>query len=56
MVPNRKHELYHTLFSDRTPDEIISHLVTFYWSGQWEWVEQALKEKENEGEPETKPR
>lgn len=43
IVPNKKHEDYHILFSNRTPEEIIAYLVEDYWNGQWEWVELALE-------------
>jgi hypothetical protein len=40
------HQTYHWLFSNMTPDEIITFLVEFYWNGQWEWVVKSLLEKE----------
>ena len=50
IVPNKKHELYHVLFSNRTPEEIIAHLVAEYWNDQWEWVELALENRNVKGE------
>ena len=38
-VPRKQHQLYHTLFSNRTPDEIIDYLVQDFWNGQRKWVD-----------------
>ncbi len=38
-VPNLQHNLYHHLFSNRTPDEIIDYLVQDFWGGQKRWIE-----------------
>ena len=38
-VPRKQHQLYHTLFSNRTPDEIIDYLVQDFWAGQKKWVD-----------------
>jgi hypothetical protein len=40
------HQIYHQLFSNMTPDEIVTFLVEFFWNGQWEWVVKSLLEKE----------
>jgi len=41
-----EHRAYHKEFSNRTPDEIIIHIVKEWWNGQWEWVEKALRRKD----------
>lgn len=41
-VPRGKHEAYHYMFSNMTPDEIIRELVVNYWNGQWHWLLKAL--------------
>ena len=38
-VPGRQHEMYHNLFTNRTPDEIIDYLVQDFWAGQKKWVD-----------------
>jgi len=30
------HEKYHSLFENRTPEEIIDFLNTYFWSGKYE--------------------
>jgi len=35
------HRNYHTLFSNKTPEEIIETLVTKYWKGNWDYVDNA---------------
>jgi len=44
-VARYKHEIYHVLFSNKTPVEIICFLVEYFWRGQWEYVEQALERR-----------
>jgi len=39
IVPDRQHKLYHHLFANRTPDEIIDYLVEDFWAGQTEHVD-----------------
>ena len=39
----KKHEHYHALFSNRTPEEIISHLVRRYWKGNWDYVNDSIE-------------
>ena len=43
MVQCKHHEIYHTLFSNKTPVEIITYLVEYFFAGQWGYVEQALE-------------
>ena len=42
-LPGRQHEAYHFLFSNKTPDEIIDHLVKRYWRNNWEYVRSAYQ-------------
>jgi hypothetical protein len=42
-VEKRRHAVYHMLFVNRTPNEIITWLVEYFWNGQWDWVERALE-------------
>ena len=49
-IKDKKHRAYHQLFSNKSPDEIIRHLVDHYWNGQWKWVAIAINEKEWEDE------
>jgi len=37
-VPRRQHDLYHDLFSNRTPEEIIDYLVNDFWNGKRDYV------------------
>lgn len=41
VIDGRKHQIYHDLFENMMPDEIIEHLVTNYWNGQWKYVDKA---------------
>jgi len=41
MVPKHKHQAYHDLFGNKTPDEIITFLVNKFWRGQAFWLEKA---------------
>jgi len=44
-IDGKKHEIYHHLFINKTPEEIIEYLVNYFWQGQWEHVDKALKAK-----------
>jgi len=49
-VNSKKHEAYHYIFWNLSPDEIIIELVKNYWNGQTQWLDIAiskLKEEEN---------
>lgn len=46
MISDKDHRSYHQLFSNKSPDEIIKHLVNDYWNGQWGWLAMAIEEKE----------
>ena len=39
---NLHHDVYHRLFGNKTPDEIIVYLVEEWWNGQSGWVNKAL--------------
>lgn len=43
MVANVKHQRYHNLFNNKTPEEIIQYLVEDYWKGDWKYVIEAYK-------------
>jgi hypothetical protein len=42
-VPNREHEAYHALFSNRTPDEILRYLVDDFWNGDDKYIREYEK-------------
>lgn len=42
LVPDYDHQLYHKMFANSTPTEIISHLVHYYWAGDWQYVIESL--------------
>ena len=44
VVNKTQHDRYHTLFGNKRPDEIIDYLVTYFWGGQWHWVQKASQE------------
>jgi hypothetical protein len=33
MVSHKEHDLYHQLFQNRVPEEILHYLVTVFWNG-----------------------
>jgi len=39
----RDHRDYHALFVNKTPDEIVEHLVKNYWNGDWSHVDKAYR-------------
>ena len=39
----KKHQAYHTMFDNRTPNEIVENLVRKYWNGNWEYVRKAYE-------------
>ena len=41
----RKHQFYHALFDNRTPEEIVNYLVKNYWNGNWQYVENAYHDR-----------
>lgn len=38
-VPKRQHELYHSLFNNRTPQEIVEYLNRDFWNNQYTGIE-----------------
>jgi len=42
-LKTKEHQTYHTLFQNKTPDEIIEHLVNHYWKGNWNYVKKAYQ-------------
>lgn len=44
MVNKERHILYHSLFHNLTPDEIIYMLVTEFWNGDFSHVKKLTKE------------
>ena len=48
VVNATNHALLHELFGNQLPNEIVKFLVDNYWNGQWNWVEQALRENSDE--------
>lgn len=38
-VDRCRHNVYHTLFENKLPDEIIESLVNEFWGGNWSWIE-----------------
>ncbi len=45
-VERHRHECYHLLFGNKTPDEIIRMLVNEFWGGDYMWVHKAIDELE----------
>ena len=46
----KHHDLYHRLFENMTPDEIIIYLIKNWWNNQIFWLYDALAELEaNDG-------
>lgn len=37
-VSRKEHELYHQIFSNKTPQEIIDYLVNTFWNGDREYI------------------
>lgn len=42
VLSRSQHEAYHTLFENKTPDEVIIHLVNHFWNRESNWVWVAL--------------
>jgi hypothetical protein len=43
VIPRGKHEAYHHMFGNMTPDEILEELVANYWGGQRHWLYRAVE-------------
>ena len=39
IIPRKEHQLYHQLFKNMTPDEIIHYLVKVFWNDQYDWLD-----------------
>lgn len=44
-VNKKKHAIYHILFCNLSPPQIIGYLVTYWWNDNWSYVEQALERR-----------
>lgn len=44
----KDHRLYHSMFSNLTPPEIIKYLVNHYWNGQVYHVEEFYRNYKND--------
>ena len=42
IIDRAKHRIYHQLFKNKTPVEIICYLVEYFWKNQWYHIENAL--------------
>jgi len=45
MVKQHLHRKYHTLFTNKTPEEILDYLVNYYWGGRREFILNYLIER-----------
>ena len=45
-ISEREHDLYHAIFVNRTPIEIIDYLVKNFWNCQIKWVVEYLEQQE----------
>ncbi len=45
-VPKGKHNIFHRIFFNLTPPEIIAFLVKYFWGGQRHWVQMYLENPE----------
>jgi hypothetical protein len=43
IVNSKEHQLYHHLFSNRKPEEIVNYLVNEFWNKDWEYVNKAMR-------------
>jgi 5-methylcytosine-specific restriction endonuclease McrA len=43
VVNSKEHQLYHNLFSNRRPEEIINYLVNEFWNEDWKYVNKAMR-------------
>lgn len=46
LVTHKEHDLYHQLFANKTPVEILRYLITVFWNGQTEHLSEYLNELE----------
>ena len=45
LIERADHELYHKMFGNFIPEEIIEWLVVYYWNGDWSYVLKALERR-----------
>ena len=45
MVPHREHNLYHQLFENRTPSEIVQYLNREFWNDKYTGIEKLTETK-----------
>lgn len=43
LVGQKLHDKYHSLFANRTPEEIVDFLVNYFWKGKVGFVENYLE-------------
>ena len=48
MINEKLHQKYHTLFLNRTQEEILDFLTEYFWGGDLEAVKNFLEQKEQE--------
>jgi len=44
IVSHKEHDLYHQLFQNKVPVEILHYLITVFWNGQTEHLSEYLNE------------
>jgi len=44
-IDARKHEVYHWLFKNKNPDEIVNFLIDYFWDGQDKWIFEAIAKR-----------
>lgn len=50
LIDAMHHEMYHWLFADMTPDEIINYLVDYFWKGEVGWLYKAIAKRPIDGQ------
>ena len=46
-VDIEKHQDYHKLFDNLSPDKIVNYLIDYFWNGQTKWVFEAIANRED---------
>ena len=46
-IETKIHNIYHQLFINKKPDEIIEYLTNVFWKGKWEYVAEAYQKYSN---------
>lgn len=47
-VTHYEHDLYHRIFSNKTPTEILHYLITVFWKGKKQYLIEYLEELEDD--------